>query len=1295
MKKKLLNQRKTTQLLISFCFMLFMNLSWGQQVIGSFPYMNGGFEGQTAATLGTTVSPSLWSRQSQSGASSSITSTSPRTGLNSSTVTNVASSSRGLQSPQLTPFDAAKSPTASTQYMVQFWVRNAAGVTNFQVGTNTNGTANTGYTTSTFNLPINSSWTKYTMATTTSSTAVTSSGIAVIGKSTAGTFDIDDVVIYPGSTADGTAPDAPTSPTIPSAAATQQTISWTAPTTNTADIAGYMVVRSSADPQTIPNPNGIYAIGNFVAGTEKVVYLGTAASFIDLGLSPTTTYYYRIYTVDRAFNYSATSIAISGTTSAPSYATEPTAQASGISFANVTSTGFDVTWTGGNGSNSLVVIRSGSAVNADPSDGNTYSPNAAFGTGTQLGTGNYSVYNSTGNSVTITGLTKAITYYVKVYTFNGSGGSENYLTTNPASGTQMALPGEISSNGTGGGNWTTGSTWTGGVVPTQYDNVTILGNDIITFTASGRCYNLTIPTNTKVWAPAANTLLIYGTSLSCAGTFGDASNVLTTGSQLTVEFGENLTISGAGGIYPFKIRPIAGLSNIGITFNSNTTVTNTTVCIQSDNGSNDNVTYTVNSGKTLTLGGSLSTTSSSSGVGSANTNVNVNGTLNIGGSGTLNTTVVVGKTYAVNINGDMTINKLNITPAHAVQSPSITVTAPGSLTVTGTVDASNTTVAGAVTGTGTFTHNSGGTIQIAAATGLEPVSGPIRTTTRNFSTGANYQYVGNVAQVSGGDLPATINNLSINNVNGVTLGTATTVAGVLAVNAGTFNTGDLLTLKSDATATARVATVFGSITGKATVERYIPAKRGWRALTAPVVGSTNATVFNNWQNNGTVIANTGVEIWSNASSHASVTNAGGASSLLSYNSAGDSWTPITNTSTAPLFTSTINNPFMVFVTGPYATTSTNITSGTAATTLKAQGTLLTGTQTYPSAATEYTFIGNPYASPLNLSLMLADTENAAFGTNIWVWDANVAGTYSVGTYNLFDSTASNYTNITSNTGISGAQIQSGQAFFVKSTLGGTFSIKEAHKGSTFSNAVFRDAAPAELLRVGLYKQINTEWSGRDGAMTVITADAEANQVANKMANGTENVAFTKNGLLFASEHHLPLVASDVLNVRVWNTTAGANYKLKINTEQFITTNLDATLEDLFTNSRTPIALDGTAVEYPFSVTTETASSGNRFRIVFENSALGINNPKASEIRILPNPITGDTFQVNLGTLSTGDYSYSICNTLGQEVEKGNINNEVQNTNYTVKLKNSTAAGMYIMKVTGTDNTVFTAKLIKK
>jgi hypothetical protein len=609
------------------------------------------------------------------------------------------------------------------------------------------------------------------------------------------------------------------------------------------------------------------------------------------------------------------------------------------------------------------------------------------------------------------------------------------------------------------------------------------------------------------------------------------------------------------------------------------------------------------------------------------------------------------------------------------------------------------------------------------------VNGVLNLTAGTLTTGANTLTLGGTPTVTAGNinasnsgatvsftntsavaLPASlftgnVQNFTINGAGGVTLGSATSLAGILTVTSGVLTTSGFLTLKSSECCTASVGQLAtGAVTGDVTVERYIPAKRAWRALTAPVVGNSNNSIFYNWQNNGSTIANTGVEIWSNASTDASVTNAGLSSSLLSYNSSSDSWTAITNTTSAPLFSSLINNPFIVFVTGPYASTSTNITNlNTFATTLKATGNLLIGNQTYASVKDEYTFIGNPYASPLILSTMLTDGDNSAFSGNIWIWDAKAAGTNSVGGYSLYDNANGSYTNTTSNLGTeltNSTLIQSGQAFFVKQSTGilGSavdFKIKEVHKGSVNSNAVFRLSNRAETLRVGLYKQINTEWSGRDGAMTVILNDADANQTPNKMANGTENVAFTKNGLLFASEHHLPLVASDVLNVKVWNTTAGTNYKLKINTEQFNTTNLNATLEDLFTNARTPLTLDGTAVEYPFAVTTEATSTGNRFRIVFENSALGINNPKATGISILPNPITGDTFQVNLGTLSTGTYSYSISNALGQEVENGSINNVTQNTSYTVKFKNNTAAGMYIMKVTGSDNSVFTAKIIKQ
>ena len=530
----------------------------------------------------------------------------------------------------------------------------------------------------------------------------------------------------------------------------------------------------------------------------------------------------------------------------------------------------------------------------------------------------------------------------------------------------------------------------------------------------------------------------------------------------------------------------------------------------------------------------------------------------------------------------------------------------------------------------------------------------------------------------------------------------------LIINGGTTNFNACpVTLQSNSTGTARIGTITGSLLGatNVTIERYIPAKRAWRALTAPLKGS-DTSIFSQWQNGGTVSTGTGVELWGPEGVATPTTlNSGLAfgpfNSILQYdNLTTGAWAPVTNTNSIKLFTTNGNNAFFVFPTGGYGSGIISSIGIPEATTLKATGQLITGDVPYVIPSNSHTLIGNPYASPISPLALL--TANTSFDNNLWIWDPNVAGDLNVGAYNLFTKTGvstGTYTNTSGSSYTSNPtpDIQSGQAFFVKAISGTpTLTISESFKtGVVSSNAIFRDAAPAELLRLSLYKQESSSWSGRDGAIALFFAEAQANQIPNKMINGSENVAFTKNGTLFASEHHLPLVASDVLNVRVWNTTAGANYKLKINTEQFTTTNLDATLEDLYTNSRTPLTLNGTAVEYPFAVTTEATSTGNRFRIVFETNALGINNPKASGISIVPNPISGDIFQVNLGTLGIGTYAYTISNALGQEVEKGSINNVAQNTSYSVKFKNNTAAGIYIMKVTGTDNTVFTAKIIKK
>lgn len=120
-------------------------------------------------------------------------------------------------------------------------------------------------------------------------------------------------------------------------------------------------------------------------------------------------------------------------------AAQPAVQSTAISFTSVTSSGFTVTWTGGNGARRIVLIRQSGAVNAAPADGQGYNALSIFGSGSEIGTGNYAIYSGTGNSAAVTGLSPAVVYHVAVYEYNGTGGTENYLTASPLLGNRTTL----------------------------------------------------------------------------------------------------------------------------------------------------------------------------------------------------------------------------------------------------------------------------------------------------------------------------------------------------------------------------------------------------------------------------------------------------------------------------------------------------------------------------------------------------------------------------------------------------------------------------------------------------------------------------------------------------------------------------------------------------------------------------------------------------------------------------------------------------------------------------------------
>jgi hypothetical protein len=94
-----------------------------------------------------------------------------------------------------------------------------------------------------------------------------------------------------------------------------------------------------------------------------------------------------------------------------------------------------ISWTAGNGEGTLVLMRQGLPVAADPVDGTSYTANAAFGLGDELGSapddGNFVVFVGTGTLVTVTGLQSDVPYFLAFYSYNAPGGVFDYLTVSP------------------------------------------------------------------------------------------------------------------------------------------------------------------------------------------------------------------------------------------------------------------------------------------------------------------------------------------------------------------------------------------------------------------------------------------------------------------------------------------------------------------------------------------------------------------------------------------------------------------------------------------------------------------------------------------------------------------------------------------------------------------------------------------------------------------------------------------------------------------------------------------------
>ncbi|MFN3529223.1 MAG: hypothetical protein ACK417_04795 [Bacteroidia bacterium] len=123
----------------------------------------------------------------------------------------------------------------------------------------------------------------------------------------------------------------------------------------------------------------------------------------------------------------------------------PTISATFLVFSNVTGNSMTISWTRGNGSGRIVLVKQASAVDATPVNGTTYAADADFSDSPdEIGSGNFVAYLGNDSVFTLSGLQSETTYHVAIFEFNNGGVERVFKQGNPLIGSRSTLAAEPS-----------------------------------------------------------------------------------------------------------------------------------------------------------------------------------------------------------------------------------------------------------------------------------------------------------------------------------------------------------------------------------------------------------------------------------------------------------------------------------------------------------------------------------------------------------------------------------------------------------------------------------------------------------------------------------------------------------------------------------------------------------------------------------------------------------------------------------------------------------------------------------
>jgi hypothetical protein len=456
----------------------------------------------------------------------------------------------------------------------------------------------------------------------------------------------------------------------------------------------------------------------------------------------------------------------------------------------------------------------------------------------------------------------------------------------------------------------------------------------------------------------------------------------------------------------------------------------------------------------------------------------------------------------------------------------------------------------------------------------------------------------------------TLANLVNNNAVGITLSDILKVTRTVSFgtsrsgNGSRITTNGNLTLVSTETATASVGIVDrgNSIVGNVNVERFISFGGKWRLLSIPTnstqtfkqawqegATSTTTNIPNPNPGYGAIIGDNNSATW--AANGFDLRSPGGPT-VKTFNGSTNTYVGISSTNNAIK----TDGGYFVYTRGDRS-------NGISSTTLRTKGQLYTGTQTIEVPANQFKLIGNPFASQINL-------ENVAMtGIQdvVYVWDPKAAGGYSLGAFQTLakDPETGKYL-ISPGEGSYGPSlsevntIESGQAFFVRGgATQGSIQFTETSKQSG-SRLVSRNPSFNNTrLRANLYTGVTLIDAAVVNFNEIYSNGADQYDLL-KMTNGSENVSINNQNRLLVFDRRSDFNTKDTVQINLTGVRAQA-YKWMIKAEGLDSAGRVAFLKDAFTNTLTPLNLNG-ETEYNFSVNSTAGTyAANRFSIVYEQT----------------------------------------------------------------------------------------------